>query len=221
MQPPRPPPAAVDALVAGSGRCALRWQCPPPRARRQRTPYDPPAAPAAHTPLAMCAASASAGTPIVSCSVGSIFASLWHAQGTVPASPKHESDERTLCGRLLDTPCIAGRVSYVPQIAGRDSDTANVFGRDSDAQEPPNVQMSPDNKFIVQMSPENEAVSESRPKRRRRQDIVPKTPTASKSRPKNARPVRMPREALHSRPYTRPKASNAVATPSSHTGSVT
>lgn len=158
---------------------------------------------------------------IVSCSAGSIFASLWHAQGTVPASPKHEPDERTLCGRLLDTPCIAGRVSYVPQIAGRDSDTANVFGRDSDAQEPPNVQMSPDNKFIVQMSPENEAVSESRPKRRRRQDIVPKTPTASKSRPKNARPVRMPREALHSRPYTRPNASNAVATPSSHTGSVT
>ena len=135
MQPPRPPPAAVDALVAGSGRCALRWQCPPPRALRQRPPRDQPAAPTAQPPLAMRAASASAGTPIVSRSAGSIFASLWHAQGTVPASPKHEPDERTLCRRLLDTPCIAGRVSYMPQIAGRDSDTANVFGRDSDAQE--------------------------------------------------------------------------------------
>ena len=211
MQPPRAPPAAVDALVAGSGRCATRWQCPPPRARRQRPLRDPPAAPPAHTPLAMCAASASAGTPIVSRSAGSIFASLSHAKGTVPASPKHEPDERTLCGRLLNTPCIAGRVSYVPQIAGRDSDTANVFGqdsdtanvfgRDSDAQEPPSVQMSPDNKFIVQMSPENEAVSESRPK-------MPA-------------PRGCPRGGLYSRPYTRPKASNAVATPSSHTESVT
>lgn len=83
MQPPRPPPAAVVALIAGSGRCAIRRQCPPPR-----------------PPLA---------APIVSRFVGSIFASLWHAKGTVPASPKHEPDERTLCGRLLDTPCIVGR----------------------------------------------------------------------------------------------------------------
>lgn len=190
MQPPRPPPAAVDALVAGSGRCALRWQCPPPRARRQRPPRDQPAAPTAQPPLAMRAASASAGTPIVSRSAGSIFASLSHAKGTVPASPKHEPDERTLCGRLLDTLCIAGR----------DSDTANVFGRDSDAQEPPSVQISPDNKFIVQMSPENEAVSESRPKRRRRQDIVPQTPTASKSRPKMPAPRGCPAGACTPNP---------------------
>lgn len=94
MQPPRDPPAAVDALVAGSDRCALRWQCSPPRALRQRPPPRPPLA-----------------APIVSCSVGSIFASLWHARDTVPASPKHEPDERTLCGRLLDTPCIVGRDS--------------------------------------------------------------------------------------------------------------
>ena len=127
MQPSRPPPTTADALIAGSGRCAIRRQCPPPR-----------------PPLA---------APIVSCSVGSIFASLWHARDTVPASPKHEPDERALCERFLDTPCIVGR----------DSDTANVFGQELDAQEPPSVQMSPDNKFIVQMSPENEAVSESRP----------------------------------------------------------
>lgn len=85
MQPSRPPPTTADALIAGSGRCAIRRQCPPPR-----------------PPLA---------APIVSCSVGSIFASLWHARDTVPASPKHEPDERTLCGRLLDTPCIVGRDS--------------------------------------------------------------------------------------------------------------
>lgn len=102
MQPPRPPPAAADALVAGSDRCALRWQCSPPRALRQRPPRDPPAAPAAQPLLAVSTASASAD---------SIFASLWHAKGTVPASPKHEPDERTLCGRLLDTPCIVGRDS--------------------------------------------------------------------------------------------------------------
>lgn len=83
MQPPRDPPAAVDALVADSGRRATRWQCPSPRA-----------------PLA---------APIVSRFVGSIFASLWHAKGTVPASQRHEPDERTLCGRLLGTPCIVGR----------------------------------------------------------------------------------------------------------------
>lgn len=83
MQPPRDPPAAVDALVAGSGRCAIRRQCPSSRA-----------------PLA---------APIVSCSAGSIFASLWHARDTVPASPKHEPDERTLCGRLLGASCIVGR----------------------------------------------------------------------------------------------------------------
>ena len=86
MQPSRPPLAAVDARSAGSvRRLGLRWQRPSSRA-----------------PLA---------APIVSCSVGSIFASLWHARDTVPASPKHEPDERTLCGRLLDTPCIVGRDS--------------------------------------------------------------------------------------------------------------
>lgn len=109
----------------------------------------------------------------------------------------------------------------MPQIAGRDPDTANVFGQELDAQEPPNVQMSPDNKFIVQMSPENEAVSESRPKRRQRQDIEPANTHSVRISPENAIPVRMPREGLRSRPYTRPNASNAVATPSSHTGSVT
>ena len=165
-------------------RRALRWQ----RSLR--------------APLAVSAASASAG---------SIFASLWHARDTVPASPKHEPDERTLCGRLLDTPCIAGR----------DPDTANVFGQELDAQEPPSVQMSPDNKFIVQMSPENEAASESRPKRRRHQDIEPTNTHSVRISPENAIPVRMPREGLHSRPYTRPNTSNAVATPSSHTGSAT
>lgn len=40
MQPLRPPPAAVDALVAGSDRCALRWQCSPPRALRHRPPHN-------------------------------------------------------------------------------------------------------------------------------------------------------------------------------------
>ena len=141
MQPPRDPPAAVDALVAGSDRCALRWQCSPPRALRQRPPRDPPAAPAAQPLLAVSTASASAG---------SIFASLWHARDTVPASPKHEPDERTLCGRLLDTPCIAGR----------DSDTANVFGQKLDAQEPPSVRMSPD-KASVRISPENPSARKS------------------------------------------------------------
>lgn len=173
MQPPRDPPAAVDALVAGSGRCALRWQCPPPRALRQRPPRDPPAAPAAQPPLAVSAASASAG---------SIFASLWHARDTVPASPKHEPDERTLCGRLLDTPCIAGR----------DSDTANVFGQKLDAQEPPSVQMSPENKFIVQMSPENEAVSESRPTTPRCSDLAQKH---CGERAEDTRPTNGPRAA--------------------------
>ena len=73
----------------------------------------------------------------------------------------------------------------------------------------------------VRMSPENEAASESRPKRRQRQDIEPTNTHSVRISPENAIPVRMPREGLHSRPYTRPNASNAVATPSSHTGSVT
>ena len=156
MQPPRDPLAAVDALIAGSGRCAIRRQCPPPR-----------------PPLA---------APIVSRFVGSIFASLWHAKGTVPASPRHEPDERTLCGRLLGTPCIAGR----------DPDTANVFGQELDAQEPPSVQMSPDNKFIVQISPENEAVSESRPTTPRCSDLAQKH---CGERAEDTRPTNGPRVA--------------------------
>ena len=104
---------------------------------------------------------------------------------------------------------------------GRLSDITNIFGQELDAQEPPSVQMSPDNKFIVQISPENEAASESRPKRRRHQDIEPTNTHSVRISPENAIPVRMPREGLHSRPYTRPNTSNAVATPSSHTGSAT
>ena len=46
-------------------------------------------------------------------------------------------------------------------------------------------------------------------------------PPSVQMSPENAIPIRMPREGLRSRPYTRPNASNAVATPSSHTGSVT
>lgn len=81
--------------------------------------------------------------------------------------------------------------------------------------------MSPDNEFIVQMSPENETASESRPKRRQRQDIEPTNTHSVRISSEKAIPVRMPHEGLRSRPYTRPNASNAVATPSSHTGSVT
>lgn len=104
---------------------------------------------------------------------------------------------------------------------GRLSDITNVFGQELDAQEPPSVRMSPENKFIVRILPENEAASESRPKRRQRQDIEPANTHSVRISPENAIPVRMPRGGLRSRPYTRPNASNAVATPSPHTGSVT
>lgn len=53
------------------------------------------------------------------------------------------------------------------------------------------------------------------------QELDAQEPPSVRMSPENAIPVRMPREGLRSRPYTRPNASNAVATPSSHTGSVT
>lgn len=145
MQPPHPPPAAVDALIAGSGRCAIRRQCPPPR-----------------PPLA---------APIVSRFVGSIFASLWHAKGTVRLRKGTSRmnglfaggfwARHALLGEIRTLKRNLGRDSYVPKIAGRDPDTANVFGQELDAQEPLSVRMSPDNVLAVRISPENPSARKS------------------------------------------------------------
>ena len=197
MQPPRPPPAAVDARSAGSARrLGLRWQRPSSRASS-----------AASLPHYGTQKARSRLRQSTSRMNGLFAGGFW---------ARH-----ALLGEIRALKRNLGRDSYVPQIAGRDPDTANVFGQELDAQEPPSVQMSPDNKFIVRMSPENEAASESRPKRRQRRDIEPANTHSVRISPENAIPVRMPREGLRSRPYTRPNASNAVATPSSHTGLVT
>lgn len=206
MQPPRPPPAAVVARSAGSvrrlalsgsaRRLGLRWQRPSSRAQS-----------AASLPHYGTRETRSRLRQSTSRMNGLFAGGFW---------ARH-----ALLGEIRALRRNLGRDSYVPQIAGRDPDTANVFGQELDAQEPPSVQMSPDNEFIVQMSPENEAVSESRPKRRQRQDIEPANTHSVRISPENAIPVRMPREGLRSRPYTRPNVSNAVATPLSHTGSVT
>lgn len=74
---------------------------------------------------------------------------------------------------------------------------------------------------VSECRPTTSLLSKCRPKRRQRQDIEPTNTHSVRISPENAIPVRMPREGLRSRPYTRPNASNAVATPSSHTGSVT
>ena len=138
MQPPRDPPAAVDALVAGSGRCAIRRQCPSSRA--------PLAASLPHYGTRETRSRLRQSTS----RMNGLFAGGFWAR-------------HALLGEIRALKRNLERDSYVPQIVGRDPDTANVFGQELDAQEPPSVQMSPDNKFIVQMSPENEAVSESRP----------------------------------------------------------
>ena len=70
MQPPRPPPAAVDALVAGSGRCALRWQ---------RPPRDPLAVPAASRSPAAAVARPACSAPCAH-SIGNVrrLGLRWH-----------------------------------------------------------------------------------------------------------------------------------------------
>lgn len=197
MQPPRDPPAAVDARLAGNvRRLGLRWQRPSSRA--------PLAASLPHYGTRKARYRLRQSTSRMN---GLFAGGFW--------------TRHALLGGIRTLKRNLERDSYVPQIVGRDPDTANVFGQELDAQEPPSVRMSPENKFIVQMSPENEAASESRPKRRQRQDIEPANTHSVRISPENAIPVRMPREGLRSRPYTRPNASNAAATPSSHTGSVT
>lgn len=197
MQPSRPPLAAVDARSAGSvRRLGLRWQRPSSRAQS-----------AASLPHYGTRETRSQLRQSTSRMNGLFAGGFW--------------TRHALLGGIRTLKRNLERDSYVPQIVGRDPDTANVFGQELDAQEPPSVQMSPDNEFIVQMSPENETASESRPKRRQRQDIEPTNTHSVRISSEKAIPVRMPHEGLRSRPYTRPKASNAMATPSSHTGSVT
>lgn len=196
MQPPRPPPAAVVARSAGSvRRLALSGS-----ARRLGLRWQRPssrAQSAASLPHYGTRETRSRLRQSTSRMNGLFAGGFW---------ARH-----ALLGEVRALRRNLGRDSYVPQIAGRDPDTANVFGQELDAQEPPSVRMSP----------ENEAASESRPKRRQRQDIEPTNTHSVRISPENAIPVRMPRGGLRARPYTRPNASNAVATPSPHTGSVT
>ena len=96
---------------------------------------------------------------------------------------------------------VAGGARWQPRICGRDPDMQGVVGRLSDMQ------------GVVGHLLDTYGVAG-------RHFAIFRALSVRIS-PENARPARMPRGGLHSQPYTRPKASNAVATPSSHTGSVT
>lgn len=184
MQPPRDPPAAVDARSAGSARRLalfgsvrratrrqrplhnLRWQCTPPR-----------------PPLA---------------------ASLPHYGTRETRSRLRQSTSRMnglFAGGFWTRHALPGEIRTPRTFSGRNWTLRSLR--------------------VSKCRPTTSLLSKCRPKRRQRQDIEPANTHSVRISPENAIPVRMPREGLRSRPYTRPNASNAVATPSSHTGSVT
>lgn len=137
MQPPHPPPAAVDARSAGSARrLGLRWQRPSSRASS--------AASLPHYGTQKARSRLRKGTS----RMNGLFAGGFWAR-------------HALLGEIRTLKRNLGRDSYVPQIAGRDPDTANVFGQELDAQEPPSVRMSPDNVLAVRISPENPSARKS------------------------------------------------------------
>ena len=174
MQPPRPPPAAVDALAAGSGRCTIHWQRPSPRA--------PLAASLPHYGTRKARSRLRQSTSRMN---GPFAGGFW--------------SRHALLGGIRTLKRNLERDSYVPQIVGRDPDTANVFGQKLDAQEPPSVRMSPTTSLLSKCRPKTKRY----PKVARQHhdvQISPKNTAASARKTRGRRTARAQPMAIYMQP---------------------